>query len=350
MLPRLPLLGALCLLVATLAPVAACRPTGVDDLRSPADEEPIVPPVPAYATHVLLYGNTLAQLDQRLLEPFALIILEAQALAQLEPRFHGRAFLYFNPWGKSSHSDSLRSWPEWQPAPGELGLPDVVLNESVHCYRFDDAHVAAFLGWIESYLVARGDAVAGVFLDDFGYDRQWWTGADADRDSVWGAYDGGPGWREAPYDWNRERIAAIEAGALALVQAHCGPEGQLIVNGVARTLPGVRRFAEDVGAPNSEAWDRLEGEGVDPLRYVQAGDLLQVNGVGASGQWGDWASTPAGHGETNLARASSLALARAASVGLAYGEPPEGGGSLYSLVLRPDADGQVWPLYFADSP
>jgi hypothetical protein len=35
---------------------------------------------------------------------------------------------------------------------------------------------------------------------------------------------------------------------------------------------------------------------------------------------------------------------------LAYGERPAAGGSIYSLVLRPDAEGQVWPLYFADSP
>jgi hypothetical protein len=349
-LPRLPWLGALCLLAVTLAPVAACRPTGVDDLRSPGGEEPILPPVPAYDTHVVLYGSALTHLDQQRLEPFSLIILEAQALARLETRFHGRALLYFDPWAKSSYTDSLRSWQEWQPAPGELGQPDIVLMESAHCYRFDDAHVVAFLGWIESYLAERGGTVAGVFLDDLSYDRQWWSGADANRDSVWGAYDGGPGWREAPYDWNRERIAAIEAGALALVREYCGPEGLLVINGVARTLPGVRRFAENVGAPNSEEWDRLEIAGVDAVRYVQAGDLLQVNGVGVSGLWGDWVTTTAGHGEANLARAADLALARSASVGLAYAQRPAPGSSIYSLVLPPDADGQVWPRYFADSP
>jgi hypothetical protein len=93
LLPRLPWLGALCLLAVTLAPVAACRPTGVDDLRSAPDEEPIDPPVPAYATHVLLYGNALAHLDQQLLEPFSLIILEAQTLELLEDRYQARALL-----------------------------------------------------------------------------------------------------------------------------------------------------------------------------------------------------------------------------------------------------------------
>jgi len=341
-------LGLPLLCLGLLSTGAACGPTGGGEPRSP--EEPVIPPEPAYATHVVAYGNALAHLDQELLAPFDIIILEAQALAQLEARYDTRALLYFNPWGKSNYVDSLRNWPEWQPAPGELGEPDVVLNGSVHCYRFDDAHVAAFLGWIEGYLAERGSEVAGVFLDDFGFDRQWWAGADADKDSVWGPYDGRPGWRQAPYDWNRERVAAIEAGALALVQEHCGPEGLLVVNGVARTLPGVRRFAENVGAPNSEEWDRLETPGVDPLRYVQAGDILQVNGVGSSGLWGDWASTPAGQGEANLARAAELALARDASVGLAYGEPPAGGASLYSLVLRPDAAGQTWPLYYSDSP
>lgn len=336
------------LATALLALTVGC---GTSEVAAPRDEDdPVLPPIPAYSTHGVLYGDALTTLDQSRLDPFDHIILEAQAFAQLEARHRHRALLYFNPWGKSSYLDSRRAWPEWQPAPGELGQPDIVLNGSVHCYRFDDAHVSDFLAWIESYLAEWGESVGGVFLDDFGYEREWWAGAPADRDSVWGPYDGRPGWREAPYDWNRERIATIEAGVWALVQEHCGPRALLVVNGIARTLPGVRRFAEDVGAPHSEEWERLEIEGVDPLRYVQPGDFLQVNGVGASGQWGDWASTPAGEGGTNLARACALALAREASVGLAYGEEPASGGSLYSLVLRPDAEGAVWPLYFSDSP
>jgi len=341
--PSFPILFA----VGLLAWATGCRPS-VDEWRSL--EETGTLPEPAYSTHVVLYGDALRGLEQEQLAPFDHIVLEAETFAQLEARHRHRALLYFNPWGKSCYTDSLRGWPEWQPAPGELGEPDIVLNGSVHCYRFDDAHVSDFLGWIEAFLAEWGDGVAGVFLDDFGYEREWWSGAPADRDSVWGPYDGRPGWREAPYDWNRERIAAIEAGARDLVLAHCGPRGLLVVNGIARTLPGVRRFAENVGAPHSEAWERLEIEGVDPLRYVRAGDLLQVNGIGASGQWGDWASTPAGEGGTNLARACALARGRGASVGLAYGVTPAGGGSLYSLVLRPDASGAVWPLYFSDSP
>lgn len=331
---------------ALLVLLLACSPTGVDDLRQEQDDPP---GVPAYATHAVAYGSSLAQIDQRRLAVYDLLVLEASCFDQLEAHLRDRALLYFNPWGKSSYTDSLRDWPEWQPAPGEMGEADVVLNETVHCYRFDDAHVVRFLGWIEDFLQEHGGEVAGVFLDDFSYDRNWWEGAEADRDSVWGPYDGGPGWREAPYDWNRGRIAALEAGARALVLEYCGADGELVLNGVARTLPGVRRFAEDVGAPDSEAWDRLEQDGVDPLRYVRPGDLLQVNGIGASGEWGDWAQSEAGDGLANLQRAAALAVARGASVGLAYGVVPPSG-SVYSLFLAPDAAGEEWPGYFDPSP
>ncbi len=328
-------------------PLAACQPTGLDDLPS-STETPgnSAPPDPAFLTHVVAYGDALDGLDQELLSSFDLIILGTRAFDRLEARHHARALLYFNPWGKSSHSDSLRYWAEWQPAPGELGEPDVVLNESVHCYRFDDAHVVRFLSWIEAYLVERGDEVAGIFLDDFSYDRQWWSGEAEDRDLVWGPADGGPGWREEPYDWNRERIRDIETGARALVQRYCGQEGVLVVNGNARSFDGVRRFAEDVGSPRSEPWDRLETPGVDDIRYVRPGDLLQVNGIGASGLWGDWCLTEAGEGEANLARAAALASERGASVGLAYGVDPADGGSLYSLFLPPGHAGQEWPEYY----
>ncbi|MBN2170279.1 MAG: hypothetical protein JW819_03030 [Candidatus Krumholzibacteriota bacterium] len=301
-------------------------------------------PAGAYATHVVAYGNALNDLDPARLDPYGLIIAEACAFDRLAPRHRQRALLYFNMWGKSCHSDSLRTWPIWQPAPGELGEPDVVMNGSVHCYRFDDAHVADLLSWIDAFLQAHAGSVRGVFLDDFGFDRLWWEGTDAARDSVWGPYDGRPGWREDPL-WNRGRVEAVEAGALALVRQHLGPAGVVVVNGPARSLDGVRRFAEDCGAPRSEAWPRLEEPGVDPWRYARAGDLLQVNGVGESGQWGDWSETEAGNGLANLQRAAALARERGCSVGLAYGEPPRTGGSLYSLFLDPAAPDAAWPGY-----
>lgn len=336
--------------------LSACQPTGLGDLppvpETPIEEQPAeeVPPEPAFDTHVVAYGNSLDGLDQDCLRAFDLIILEAQAFAGLEPRFRSRALLYFNPWGKSSHTDSLRGWTEWQPAPGELGEPDIVLNGSVHCYRFDDAHVLRFLGWIEGFLAEYGDSVAGILLDDFGYNRDWWEGAEADKDSVWGPWDGAPGWRDAPYEWSRQRILDIEAGARDLVHAYCGENGVMVVNGIARNFDDVRRCAENVGAPSSEAWDRLEDAGVDVTRYVRAGDLLQVNGIGASGAWEDWCHSAAGYGEDNLIRACALALERGASVGLAYGVDPLHGGSRYSLFLPPDHSGQEWPGYFPVTP
>ncbi len=332
-------------LLFLVLPLTPCRPTVLNDL--PGGDDPLIEP--SFRTHLVAYGNALDRLDQELLSDFDLIILGERAFGQLESRHRQRALLYFNPWGKSTHSDSLRTWPIWQPAPGELGEVDVVMNGGVHCYRFDDAHVARFLGWIEAYLLATDGKVAGVFIDDFSYDRNWWEGEAEDRDLVWGPADGGPGWREEPYEWNRDRIHAIEEGARGLVRQYCGEEGVLVINGIARNFADVRRFAENVGASRSEAWDRLETAGVDDLRYIRSGDLLQVNGVGASGLWGDWCRTAAGEGETNLRRAITLARARGASVGLAYGVNPERGGSRYSLVMPPGRAGQEWFGYLPKS-
>ncbi|MCB1162631.1 MAG: hypothetical protein R3C71_02225 [Candidatus Krumholzibacteriia bacterium] len=340
-LPRLALAAGL------LLSLAACSVTGVEDIEQPlgADQEP----TPQYDTHVLLYGNALAGVDQSTLAAFDLLIVEAQVFDDLLPAHRSRALLYFDPWAKSCYTDSTRNWPEWQPAPGEIGEPEIVLG-GAYCYRFDNAHVADFLHWIESFLVEHGSQVAGVFLDDFSYDRDWWDGAPEDRDVVWGPMDGGPGWRESPAGWNHQRILDIERGARDLVRDYCGPDGVVVVNGTARSLDDVRRFAEDVGSPNNESWDRLEVPGVDERRYVRAGDLLQVYGVGETGQWGDWTVTASGHGLTNLRRAALLARERGASVGLAYGEPPLSGDSRASLILPPNTPGQEWPYYFDETP
>ena len=105
---------------------------------------------------------------------------------------------------------------------------------------------------------------------------------------------------------------------------------------------------ENVGAPLSEAWDHLEVLGVDEYRYAERGDLLMVWGMGASGEWGDWSDTPSGNGWENLVRASELAMERGLSVGLAYGEPPDDGGSIYQLLLDPADPEATWPGYWVE--
>ena len=335
-----------------LAPLLLCACSlvlpGLPGDSSGGDDTTDPPPQPAYTSHVIGYGNSFRNLDQDVLAGFDLIILEAEGLSDLAPRFREKAILYFDMWGKSCHTDSLRHWPEWQPAPGEIGQPKIVLNDEVYCYRFDDAHVQSFLGWIEDFLAEHGSDVRGVFLDDFAYDRDWWSGDPADKDVVWGPMDGRPGWREEPGTWNVERVEAIEDGASVLVAQYCGPDGLLVTNGNGKRLATTRRFAENVGNPNSETWDRLEVPGVDERRYIRRGDFLQVNGVGASGTWGDWTVTDAGHGLENLERAAALAIQRGCSVGLSYGESPREGGSQYQLFLPPVHSEGTWPDYFAE--
>ncbi len=334
----------LCFSALALLLLAGCQ---VNPLNYSADpKESFRPDEPefAYETHVVAKGDALADLDQTCLDHIDTVILGQENLPHIADDHRHKSVLYFNAWGKSRYLD-IGEWPKWQIAPGELGEPDVNLNDGVHCYRFDDAHVERFLGWIESFLAENADEVKGVFLDDFSYSRHWWEGSDEDRDLVWGPWDGRPGWREDPQGWNVTRIEAIEAGALALVREYCGESGTLIVNGTARSLPTVRRFAENVGQYNSEAWDRLEDIGVDSNRFARPGDLLQVNGVGATGIWGDWSDTTAGNGWDNLLRASNLAVARDLSVGLAFGVTPEWGGTIYQLYWDPSAENMTWPNY-----
>jgi hypothetical protein len=317
------------------------------EVVSPAAEPDTAPTAVrrrAYRTHVVVYGDHLKDRDQSPLENYDSIILGARTLVDLEPRFRSRALLYFDMWGKSCYLDTGHRYTEWQPAPGEIGQDDVVLNGSVHCYRFDDLHVRRFLQWVEAFLRQWGGEVQGVFLDDFAYDRNWWSGDPAAKDLVWGPMDGRPGWREDPAGWNAERVRAIEAGALQLVRGYCGDRGVLLVNGTGRSLPGVFRFAENVGAPAAESWPRLERSGEDRYRLIRPGDYLQVNGVGATGLWGDWSVTGAGEGLANLGRAAALARERGCSVGLAYGVRPEVGGTIYQLLLDPLSEGEPWPL------
>ncbi|MCP4549978.1 MAG: hypothetical protein GY835_26265 [bacterium] len=299
-----------------------------------------------FSTHIVTKGDYLRDLDQEVLKNYDTIILGQQNLPYLEEQYLDHAVLYFNMWGKCRYMD-IGDWPKWQLAPGNVGQEDLVMNGGVHCYRFDDAHVEMFLGWIEAFLSDYRGRVKGVYLDDFSWGRSWWSGEDSVRDAIWGPMDGRPGWGESSI-WNEERVRVIEAGALALVREYIGPQGEVIVNGSFRTLPEVRRFAENAGQYNSEAWDRLEVEGVDPYRYMMPGDMLHVNGVGASGVWGDWSQTNAGYGWNNLVRAGNLAIERSLSVGLAYGETPDCGGTLYQLYFDPAEPGQEWPGYLID--
>ena len=356
--PRSPFIPAL-LLLSLLFSFFGCGSQSREASRAEnslieAGGDPFAPDfqdqAPAYETHVLLYGNALQGVDQDLLDNYDTIILEAQALADLEPRHYHKAVLYFNPWAKSTWLDDQRPWPEWQPAPGELGdQPQIEMFPHAFNYRFDDAHVQDFLGWIEDFLVQFPGKVKGVFLDDFAYDKSWWLDicADCDEldaDAVWGAMDGRPGWRDDPL-WNKPRINTIEEGALALVQRYCGPDASLVLNGIARENPLSRRFAEGAGHYLSESWYKLIEPGVDDLRFMRARDLLQVNSINENGQWAwtgwfDGRNPETGvieypYGLFNTIRACSLAVFRDLSVGIAYGEQPAVGDSRYSLLLDP---------------
>ncbi len=324
----------------------------------------------AYQTHVVAYGNCLANMDQSVLENYDVIIVGPQNLALLEERFRRKAVLYFDVWAKDGYhlGEQNRGWPEWQPGPGDLGQPEISLYPDSYAYRFDDAHVEMFLGWVEDFLFEYSAKVKGIYLDDFSLSRQWWLYVcedctEADLDSVWGPWDGRDGWREDPYYWNQERLLEVESRTLELVAAYCGPEGIVIANGTAAAFDATRRFAENAGSENSESWDDLigtDGEGIplDERRYLRPGDFLQINAITSPGIWSDSGflmDSNSGSGWFNLVRACSLATFMDLSVGLAFGEPPDAGGSYYSLFLDPAEvpplsrsewpDRTTWPYY-----
>ena len=340
-----------------------------DDGSRPADNEETEP---AYATHVVAYGNSLEELaDQSVLDNYDIIILGAQNLPHLEERHLWKAVMYFNCWAKDGYNlDELnRPWEEWQPGPGDIGQAEISLYPGSWAYRFDDAHVELFLGWIEDFLSSYPGKVKGVFLDDFSFSRQFWYDDCADCtqeqvDQVWGPWDGRDGWQQDSGGWNIERISAIETGALELVARYCGPDGVVIANGTAPVLEATRRFAENVGHVHSESWPALidedeDGDPVNATRYIRPGDLLQVNALDSDGIWrnnGFVFTGQVGSGWLNTVRACSLAVFRDCSVGIGFGEPPAGGGSRYSLFLdpadvpqlqRPEWFGEsTWPYYY----
>jgi len=300
--------------------------------------------------HLILYdraiqrnldaGRTGREIADLLFKASAIIVSEDSLddlntnFPELVPSLLAKIRLYFNPWGKDTYSTSSRNYPVWQPGPREIGLPDWRTSRGVHLYRMNDMYTRnlLLLSWL--WPKVRELDPAGVFLDDFDYDRWWWTGEggwDQVKDRAWGPADGKPGWR-AGRGWNKARMQDLENLAIAMVS-----EGltAVVVNGSGRERAA--RLFEGFGE-----WitpDQLTDQ-------IRAGDLVQVNGAIANqdlkmAAWATIDATDAQYGGyrigTSFAEvwndACAIAANVGASVGLGWNVRP-GGHSLYTCMVN----------------
>lgn len=231
-------------------------------------------------------------------------LLPAAVSEALRMKIH----LYMDPWACASYYMAPADFPVWQLGPGDIGFAEVVLNRA-YAYRMDDLHVQRFLcHWL--WPRVRQDNPVKLFLDDMDRDRRHWTGTDADKDRVWGSYNGKPGWRDGA-NWNAERIITIERAAVAMVAD--GLDG-VIVNGASRVQAA--RMFEAFGH-----WIRLEQLAAE----LKKGDVVLIKGLNPDGTWAvtdndpTYSGYPVGTSFLKVARdASALCQAVDARLSIMY--------------------------------
>lgn len=179
----------------------------------------------------VLYSRSIAAMLQRgedarqLLDYYRIIVSEKvwhQIHMLLEPdladAIASRCLLYFDHWGKSIFSSEGRPWECWQKPPGDRGFPGTAFypKKPIYAYPQHIAYVAYGVGMeVGRAMLVTHKQAAGVFMDDWGYHRNWWKpGADTAegvklRDSAWRLYDHLPTWRDGS-NWNKKRMDKLE--------------------------------------------------------------------------------------------------------------------------------------------
>jgi len=300
------------------------------------------PPEVYFKKHITLHSG-VTDTNQDVLKNYDIINTGYHAFKNLKDEHKPRTAMFFNIWAASEYK---RTTENWQPAPGDVGDPEVLFEftpgRSIAVYTWSgdgdaengipDSHVTRFLGWIEETL-ENNPTVGGIFLDDWASNRFWWSGSPEQMASVW------PGYPEYAYLWSQIKLAERLIHELV--------DGKIVVcNGPGTTDPRSIHFHEGVGE-GSEPWTQLldtkeNGKPVNPARYVKDGNvhMLEVNAVYNTGLW-------TGFGVINFRKAVEVAelLPGKIYIGVSYTSAPEGQ-SQYSYVAHP----QEWKKYLPTSP
>jgi len=299
--------------------------------------------VPRYDTHIMLYNNTLEDIGgEHLLGEYDTIFVNHESFNYLPTEYRNKAVVEFS---LMSNLDLFKheiidgdEYDDFIDCPGDQGMPSIVNAEGEYLYKIEDSWMIAFVFFVRSFLQTYGNSIKGIYLSNFYTDMgEYWILENGNDLVVWPDRTDDAG--DLVPDWNLSRLQFIESFITDDMDLYTN-NGILVVGGSVRELSDTKRMAinTSVSGPvnHKELFERIEDDGLTyPDYYAQSGDFIQISGLDSTGLYGLWADNEYGEGQVNLERASRVCIGRLCSLGLAYGETPDLGEGLYSIVLDP---------------
>jgi len=154
--------------------------------------------------------------------------LDELAGTRLKVKLQSKCLLYFDHWGKSSYRTNHWGFTPWQLGPGDMGQPVVKFNGKTYAHAMTTKmmeRITLMVG--KAFMRCPFSRAAGVFMDDWGFNRRHWTPKAYTpegkrlRDQVWDFDDGHPRWWDRDLNeskaWNESRMAILEKGVHAFL-------------------------------------------------------------------------------------------------------------------------------------
>lgn len=304
-----------------------------------------------YKTAAFLYGSTvfdavtsveaawLDKYDYLVLDPYSTYDLESLDVGIIPVATRNvllaKSLAYWDPWATSYYTDP-GTIGIWQGGPGDYGDPHVTLTGNAHFFHMTDRHMNRIISTEIPTLFRAASTrhFGGVFLDDFGYDKDELDEVSGTKADIWSPHDTKAGY--GLDDWNKTRMDLLNQQVRQFVYSRVGRFDTVLQNGSTPIRMGPRLW-EGVGAAHSRA--TLLANGV-------AGDWVICQTLGHDGTWyivklGDDEEAEIGVGNTMEDYFAQLAV-DAAQYGFilckSYRNKPLGM-SIYSLI----EDIDTWP-------
>ena len=239
-----------------------------------------------------------------------------EATKEEQKQFFHKAYLYLDWWGASKYSIANDAYPDWQPCPGDLSMPEIRSPKGPYCFVIDKFHIQRYVSWVWNTINSPLYSMSkGIFGDDWQSVR-WWNLSPEEIEIAWPlqASQGAGFYAEMQHDTEH------------YIRALCALRNKkVIVNGNNRKW-GERLF---------ECYGKWVSKEVIE-EHSRPGDAIMVNGLKADRE--TWAKTyrpqggyPEGTSFKEVFKdAMELALEYDLRLGISMEESPEDGGSIYS--------------------
>lgn len=210
--------------------------------------------------HVTLYGD--AQ-PSPLLDKYDTIIVSPGVYSRLSEEQKAKAAVYFSffSWARYEADDL-----DWQPGPGDLGMPEVVKLKGGkgYIYQINNKWAWVFCKSMYAWASQNAGKFQRIFMDDWQISHSWW---------------GIPGWVASSQPGELRQIMQFVEQFCAMVGHTFGSGGGAMGDPVANSQepadfqwPDMRWYVEGFG-----------DEGMNPALRVlardEAGMFIQVNGT-----------------------------------------------------------------------